>query len=361
MATKARPRATLVAISRLTAEFEFVLALTSTVRPKRTMLPPIWLATWASQRARKRRFLRTPATVGSTAGPPAPPSAPVRARVRVRRPRGSAAPGRRVRAGYGGGSRRRRGRCPRPGAPPTSGARRRGGVGPARCGPPGGVRAPAAAWPWSCSMLRRPGEREGAQAQCRHDHGPEVSAQEPSLAGYRLHAGERRQVALREAQVPHRPHDPPVLDQKEPVARHAGDDGQLRVHGVRIVEARHQQAPIEAGNEVIARRLAGGPAPLGGTSPPPGRRGRRSRYSRAYRARRPRRTPRARRGNLRAPRPRRRARGAPSGPPRAPARGGGRPVRPARAASRSSGPSSRRLGAAQPTPRPSTKRRLRRR
>ena len=55
-----------VRISRLTDALEPAMSATITVNPKSTMLPPIWLATWASQSARKRRLRSTPPTVAST-------------------------------------------------------------------------------------------------------------------------------------------------------------------------------------------------------------------------------------------------------------------------------------------------------
>ena len=73
-----------------------------------------------------------------------------------------------------------------------------------------------------------------------------------------LTPAERVEVGLREAQVPHRPDEPAALDEEGAVAGHAGDDRELRVDDVRVVESGHEQPAIEAADELVARRRAGG-------------------------------------------------------------------------------------------------------
>ena len=65
-------------------------------------------------------------------------------------------------------------------------------------------------------------------------------------------AGHRLEVALGEAQVPDRPDDPAVLDEERPVAGHPGDDGELGMDRVRVVEAGDEQAAVEARDELVA-------------------------------------------------------------------------------------------------------------
>ena len=84
---------------------------------------------------------------------------------------------------------------------------------------------------------------------------PKSPAERPPLAADRRRRRERVEVALGEAQVPDRPDDPAVLDEERPVAGHAGDDRELRVDRVRVVEAGDEQAALEA-----ADQLARGPS-----------------------------------------------------------------------------------------------------
>ena len=63
-APKMTPGTRNVRISRLVAEVRRVSVNTSTVSPYRTMFPPIWVASWASHRDRKRRLRRTPIVLG---------------------------------------------------------------------------------------------------------------------------------------------------------------------------------------------------------------------------------------------------------------------------------------------------------
>ena len=73
-----------------------------------------------------------------------------------------------------------------------------------------------------------------------------------------LVAGQRLEIALGEAEVPDRPDDPAVLDEERPVAGHPGHDRELRVDRVRVVEAGHEQAALQAARR--ARRAASSPA-----------------------------------------------------------------------------------------------------
>ena len=87
---------------------------------------------------------------------------------------------------------------------------------------------------------------------------PRNPLQRPPLRGDRGDPGQRVEIALRVAQVPDRRDDLPVLDQERPVAGHAGHDRELRVDGVRVVEAGHEEPAVQAGDEVVARGRAGG-------------------------------------------------------------------------------------------------------
>ena len=70
-------------------------------------------------------------------------------------------------------------------------------------------------------------------------------------------AAQRVEVALGVAQVADRPDDPPALHEERPVAGHAGDDRQLRVDRVRVVEARDEEAAVQPADQLVPRRVAG--------------------------------------------------------------------------------------------------------
>ena len=146
-------------MSRLTAVFDCD-SETMTVSPNRTMLPPIWVATCASQRRRKeplRRTARAPRTAGVVGRPGVGRVDRVVDGGSPRRcPRGPvtpAVPGGRPRSGRGHRARRTRRAVVR-GSPARAG---RGGRSPgsaARCRRRGGRRATCRT-PHGCARRRR--------------------------------------------------------------------------------------------------------------------------------------------------------------------------------------------------------------
>ena len=88
-------------------------------------------------------------------------------------------------------------------------------------------------------------------------HAAEEALEGLALAAHRGDAGQGIEVALGVAQVPDRPDDLAVLDKERAVAGHARDDGELRVDRVRVVEPGHEQAAIQAADELVTRRRPG--------------------------------------------------------------------------------------------------------
>src|SRR5437899_11002457 len=86
---------------------------------------------------------------------------------------------------------------------------------PARRGP---GRMPPRPAERGFSVVGRPGERPAVEPDRRHEDATEVAAERTSFASHCGRAGERREIALREPQVAHRPDDPPVFDEECPVA-----------------------------------------------------------------------------------------------------------------------------------------------
>src|SRR6185436_1190130 len=72
-------------------------------------------------------------------------------------------------------------------------------------------------------------EAPALDADGRDDHPAEEALERLADAGHCDGPGQRVEVALRVAQVPHRSDDPAALHQERAVAGHAGDDGQLGV------------------------------------------------------------------------------------------------------------------------------------
>src|SRR5215212_7902431 len=81
------------------------------------------------------------------------------------------------------------------------------------------------------------GERPAVDPDRGHEHASEVTSQRPPFAADRRGRGERREVALGEAQIPHRSDDPTTLDQKGTVPGHAGHDAELWMDRIGVVEA----------------------------------------------------------------------------------------------------------------------------
>src|SRR4029078_8948381 len=101
------------------------------------------------------------------------------------------------------------------------------------------------------SVIRPPSVFRGAREvpavdpDGRHQHAAAVAPERPPLAADRARRGECLEVALGEAEVADGSLDLAVLDVERPVARHAGDDRELGMDRVRVMEARHEHGPIE--------------------------------------------------------------------------------------------------------------------
>src|SRR3954451_25289423 len=107
------------------------------------------------------------------------------------------------------------------------------------------------------SVLRGSREIPAVDPDRGDEDAAEVALECASLATDRARRGECLEVALGEAKVSDRPLDPTVLDVERPVAGHPGDDRELWMDGVRVMERRHEKAAIETLDQLVTRRLTG--------------------------------------------------------------------------------------------------------
>src|SRR5262245_2772606 len=106
------------------------------------------------------------------------------------------------------------------------------------------------------SVLCGAGEVPAVDADRRDENAAKVALERSPLAADGARSSKRFEVTLGEPEVPDRPDDPAILDVEGPVAGHAGDDRELGMDRVRVVEAGHEQAALETTDEVLARRIA---------------------------------------------------------------------------------------------------------
>src|SRR5206468_11278697 len=95
-------------------------------------------------------------------------------------------------------------------------------------------------------MLRGAGEGPGVDPNRGHDRATEEAPDRLAGAADGADTRERVEVGLGVAEVADGSHDLAALDEEGPVAGHAGDDHELRVERVRVVEPRHEEAGFEA-------------------------------------------------------------------------------------------------------------------
>src|SRR5438093_9891179 len=113
------------------------------------------------------------------------------------------------------------------------------------------------------SVARRTRESERGQMQRGHAlarcHETELLAghQQRQILADPAHSVERLVVRLSETEVLHWMRDLAVEDRERAVARHAGHDRSQLMHPACVVEARHEDATLHAGDELFACLLAG--------------------------------------------------------------------------------------------------------